>query len=65
MPTPPISNAVLLEKITNVLDKVEIMADDIKCNAADFSKFTNEYSGAHAQVVARTDDAHRRIDELR
>lgn len=65
MPTQPISNAVLLEKINNVLEKVDDLAGDVKCNSTDFSKFAKEYAGAHAEVVGRADHAHKRIDELK
>jgi uncharacterized protein YPO0396 len=64
MPPSQISNAVLLEKINNVLKEVGDMAGDIKCNANDFAKFANEYAGAHVKVVERADNAHSRIDEL-
>ena len=64
MPPSQISNAVLLEKINNVLKEVGDMAGDIKCNANDFAKFANEYAGAHVKVVERADNAHSRINEL-
>ena len=65
MPPQPISNAVLLEKINNVLKEVGDMAGDIKCNANDFAKFANQYAGEHVKVVERADNAHTRIDELK
>ena len=65
MPAPQISNAVLLEKINNVLKEVGEMSSDIRCNSADFSRFANEYAGAHVEVVESTKNAHKRIDELK
>jgi len=65
MPTPPISNAVLLEKIDNVLRNVENMSCDIKTNANDFTRFSREYEGSHTQVVESDKQAHARIDELK
>ena len=64
MPPTSISNAVLLEKINNLIKKIDDITDDIKCNAGDFTKFAKEYAGAHVQVVERAELAHKRIDEL-
>ena len=63
--SPPISNAVLLEKINNVLKNVEDMSDDIRRNANEFTAFTKEYIGSHTLVVEDTKRAHVRIDELK
>jgi len=65
MPTTPTSNAVLLERIGNVIDKVDALASDIRCNAGDFTRFAKEYEGSHTQVVESTKQAHARIDELK
>jgi len=64
-PSSPISNAVLLEKINNVLKNVEAMSSDIKCNANEFTAFAKEYVGSHTVVVEDTKRAHARIDELK
>ena len=65
MPPQPTSNAVLLERIENVIEKVDSLSGDIRCNSADFSRFANEYAGAHVEVVESTKNAHKRIDELK
>jgi len=65
MPPTPTSNAVLLERIENVLDKVDGIATDVKCNANEFTAFAKEYAGAHVAVVEETKRAHSRIDELK
>ena len=64
MPPTPTSNAVLLERIENVIKKVDALASDIKCNAADFTKFAKEYEGSHTLVVESDKQAHKRIDDL-
>ena len=61
----PTSNAVLLERIENVIKKVDALASDIRCNAFDFTKFAKEYEGSHTQVVESDKQAHKRIDELK
>jgi len=61
----PTSNAVLLERIENVIKKVDSIASDVRCNASDFNKFAKEYEGSHTQVVESDKQAHARIDELK
>ena len=65
MPPQPTSNAVLLERIENIIEKVDELAGDIRCNNGEFVKFAREYAGAHTQVVNSTEQAHKRIDELK
>jgi len=65
MPPTPISNAVLLEKLDNVIKKVDGLSSDMRCNANEFTNFAKEYTGSHTQVVESDKQAHARINELK
>ena len=65
-PTPTIKPNidVILEKIEGVRCDTNEIKDTVHRTAEKFEGFQINYAAAHERVVNRTDEAHKRIDEL-